>query len=138
MTLTLRILLIVASLLTLLFTIHKIRQARIDISDTVFWIFFSLCLLLMSISPEIMNALADFCGVQSPVNMVFLLTGAALVYKSFTLTLKVSTLELKLKMLAVSSAVKETIQAEQAKDEGQLSNTEPEKPEETEVILPRR
>ncbi len=128
MTITLRILLIVASLLTLLFTIHKIRQARIDISDTVFWIFFSLCLLLMSISPEIMNALADFCGVQSPVNMVFLLTVAALVYKSFTLTLKVSTLELKLKMLAVSSAVKETIQTQ---DEGKTNKSEPEKAQES-------
>ena len=135
MTLTLRILLIVASLLTLLFTIHKIRQARIDISDTVFWIFFSLCLLLMSISPEIMNALADFCGVQSPVNMVFLLTVAALVYKSFTLTLKVSTLELKLKMLAVSSAVKETIQTQ---DEGKINKSESEKAQESEETLPRR
>lgn len=110
MTITLRILLIVASLVTLFFTIYKIRQARIDISDTVFWILFSIFLLLMSIFPGVMNALSDFCGIQSPVNMVFLLTGAALVYKSFALTLKVSTLELKLKTLTASIAVREALQ----------------------------
>ncbi len=116
MTITLRILLIAASLVTLFFTIYKIRQARIDISDTVFWIAFSGLLLLISVFPGIMSGLADFCGVQSPVNMVFLLTGAALVYKSFTLTLKVSTLELKLKTLTASIAVKEALHQEENDD----------------------
>ena len=112
MTLTLRILLIAASLITLAFTINKIRQARIDISDTVFWIGFAIYLLLLSVFPRIMDVLASFCGVQSPVNMVFLLTSAALVYKSFTLTLKVSALELKLKTLTASLAVGETLRRE--------------------------
>lgn len=107
MTFTLRIVLVVCSVLTCAYAIQRIRAAKVDIGDTVFWILFSFFLLLISIFPDIMSFLARIVGIQSPVNMVFLSVIALLGYKCFTLSIKISALEMKLKMLAIDIALKE-------------------------------
>lgn len=105
MTLTLRIVLVVCSLLTCAYAIRRIRASGVDISDTVFWILFSFYLLLISIFPGIMSFFSKLLGVLSPVNMVFLSVIALLGYKCFTLSIKVSALEIKLKTLAVDMSL---------------------------------
>ena len=117
MTVTLRVVLVLGSLLTTVFAIRRIRSARIDISDTVFWILFAFFLLLISIFPQIIGLLAQLVGVQSEENVVFLLTIAVLIYKCFTLTIKVSTLELKLKTLAAAASVRERLHSEENRGE---------------------
>lgn len=106
MTLTLRIVLILCSLATFIYAIRKIRAARVDIADTIFWIVFSALLLVMSVFPSIMEGLAALLGVQSEVNMVFLCTIAALTYKCFSLTLKLSALEIRVKTLTAAVAAR--------------------------------
>ena len=72
MTITLRIVLIVASILTCTWIIQRIRKAQIKIEDSVFWILFSGVLILMSIFPRLVEWGTKLTGVQSPVNFVFL------------------------------------------------------------------
>ena len=108
MTVTLRAVLVICSLLTCLYAIQRIRMAKVDINDTVFWIIFSLYLLLISIFPGIMSFFSTVIGIQSPVNMVFLSVIALLGYKCFTLSIKMSTLEMKLKMLALAMSLSES------------------------------
>ena len=55
MTITLRIVLIVASILTCTWIIQRIRKAQIKIEDSVFWILFSGVLILMSIFPRLVE-----------------------------------------------------------------------------------
>ncbi|MPM50867.1 hypothetical protein SDC9_97613 [bioreactor metagenome] len=107
MTITLRVILIVFSVITSAYTIQKIRKSKVDIGDTVFWILFSFYLLLISIFPNIMVFLARLCGIQTPVNMVFLSVIALLGYKCFTLSLKISAMEMKFKLKVIRDSSKE-------------------------------
>lgn len=119
MALTLRIVLVACSLLTSVYAIRRIRSARVDIGDTVYWILFSFYLLLISIFPGIMSFFSRLLGIQSPVNMVFLSVIALLGYKCFTLSIKVSAMEIKLKTLALDMSLeqeKRTTEARKTED----------------------
>ena len=48
----LRVLLLVGSLCTAAFILRRIRYAKVQIEDSIFWLFFSAFLLLLSIFPE--------------------------------------------------------------------------------------
>lgn len=105
MSVTLRVVLICCAFITVAFAIRRIRAAQIDIGDTMFWILFAFYLLLISIFPGIMRFLANCIGMQSPVNMVFFSIIGILSYKSFTLSLKVSMLTVKIQTLTINTAV---------------------------------
>ena len=53
MSMTLRVVLIIASLLTMLFMLKRIRNAKVQIEDVIFWIIFSTLLIGLSIFPEL-------------------------------------------------------------------------------------
>lgn len=111
MSIVLRIFLIVGSLAFAMQVIRKIRASTIEIGDALFWIVFSFLLLLISIFPGIIFAAAGLCGIEQPVNMVFLLVIALLVYKVLSLSIKVSALSMKLKTLAATLAAQRVIDA---------------------------
>lgn len=90
MTLTLRIVLIVASILVVLYTIRKIRKSQLNIDDSVFWIGFSLMLLIMSIFPQIVEFFTRLLGIASPVNFVFLFVIFLILIKLFKLAIDLS------------------------------------------------
>ena len=113
MTLTLRIVLILCSAATFVYTVRRIRASRVDIADTIFWILFAALLLIMSVFPGIVGLLASLLGVKSEENMVFLLTIAALTYKCFSLTLKLSALELRVKTLTAAIAARSAAKREE-------------------------
>lgn len=108
----LRILLIVGSIAFTTNTLRKIRSSTIEIGDALFWIIFSFFLLFISIFPGVFFQLAELVGIQSPVNMVFLCIIALLAYKSFSLSIKVSAMSMKLKMLTATLATQQAIEAE--------------------------
>ena len=53
MTLSLKVVLIVISILTCFYIARKLRKSQMNINDTVFWIFFALVLVLLSVFPGI-------------------------------------------------------------------------------------
>ena len=71
MTLTLRIVLILVSLLTLLFVMRKVRSSKIKLEDSMIWILFSGALLILSIFPGVFDFFAELAGVYSTVNFYF-------------------------------------------------------------------
>ena len=83
MTLTLRIVLIVASVLVVFYTIRKIRKSQLNIDDSVFWIGFSVMLLIMSIFPQVVTFFTQLLGITSPVNFVFLFVIFLILIKLF-------------------------------------------------------
>lgn len=111
MTMTLRVALIVVSILNCAWVIMRIRKAQVKIEDTVFWILFSGLLMLLSLFPQIAEIGAKLLGVQSQTNFLFLTILYVLIIKTFRMSIKISVLESKLARLAqeyaIARAVKE-------------------------------
>ena len=117
MTITLRISLIVASVLLLLYTVRKIRKSQLDIDDTVFWIVFPAFLLLISIFPGIAVSASRLLGIESPANFIFLAVIALLLVKLFGLTVELSVQKRRLTHLVQAHALAEQERRRAKEDE---------------------
>lgn len=105
MTIVLRVILIIVCLLTMIFLIRKIRQAKVQIEDSLFWIFFSAGLLIISIFPQIADFMAKMLGIYSTVNFLFLFIIFILLIKIFNMSLHISQLENRIKELVQRVAI---------------------------------
>ena len=72
MSVALRILLIVVSVMNTLNILRRIRKSKLQIEYSIFWLLFSMVLIVISVFPQIVIKLAQLIGFQSPANMVFL------------------------------------------------------------------
>ena len=97
MTLTLRVVLVLVSLMTLLFVMRKVRSSKIRLEDSMAWILFSGVLFVLSVFPGIFDFLAELAGVYSTVNFVFLFFIFVLLILCFSLNMKVSQMDTKIK-----------------------------------------
>ena len=114
MTTMLRILLILVSVATMGMMVRKIRQAKVQIVDSIFWILLSMLLVVFSIFPAVADGLAWLLGIYSTANFLFLFTIFLLLVKLFTMTLRMSQLETRLKELVQRMALDE-LQREEEK-----------------------
>lgn len=114
MTTMLRILLILVSVATMGMMVRKIRQAKVQIEDSIFWILLSMLLVVFSIFPAVADGLAWLLGIYSTANFLFLFTIFLLLVKLFTMTLRMSQLETRLKELVQRMALDE-LQREEEK-----------------------
>ena len=90
MSLILRIVLIVVSILVTVFVIRKIRKTQLHIDDAIYWVFFALILVLFSIFPEIAIFSSELLEIESPANFVFLCMIFFLMIKLFSLAIELS------------------------------------------------
>ncbi len=123
MSLILRICLIIASVLTMGLMIHKIRSSKVQIEDAIYWVIFSIALIVLSVFPQIVYLLSDLLGVESPANLIFLLVIFALLVKVFTLSVRLSQLETRIKELAQKLAISQVEQEENRTREEKTSDT---------------
>ncbi len=107
MTSTLRIVLIIVSIVTTIMIMRKIRQSKLQIEDSIFWIAFSSILILFSIFPVIPNLLARLAGTYTTANFIYLAVIFLLIIKMFHMSIKQSQLETKIKDLAQKIALDE-------------------------------
>ncbi len=105
MTVTLRIILILASILCCSWVLKNIQKAKVRIEDSVFWICFSGGLVLISIFPQFIDWGARITGVQSAQNFLFLGIIFLLIVKLFRMTLRVSQMDSKMQTLAQTIAI---------------------------------
>lgn len=105
MSVYIRVLLIVGAIALLAFMLKRIRQSKLKIEYTVFWIVFSVILVFMGLFPQVVSAIADMLGFQSAVNMVFLIIIFILIVKMFFNTIQISALENKIDSLAQQIAI---------------------------------
>jgi hypothetical protein len=105
-----RIILILASVATLLYMVHKIRQSKLRIEDSLFWIVFAFVLVILGVFPQVAIGLSNLIGLQSPANLVFLLIIFILMVRLFQMTIQVSRLEDKLRSLIQHEAIREHIE----------------------------
>ena len=105
MSIYIRILLILGAFVLLGFMFKKIRQAKLKIEYTIFWVVFSFVLVLMGVFPHVLTKIASILGFQSPVNMVYLVVIFVLIVKLFYNTLQISALENKVDSLIQQIAI---------------------------------
>lgn len=107
MTASLRIVLVVCALCVLYFIARKIRKSQIQVMDSVFWLLFSLSLVILAVFPEIAYFLSGVLGFQAPVNFVFLYVIAILVMRDFSSTVKIAQMRAKLTALIQEMALRD-------------------------------
>lgn len=110
MTVTLRIILIVASLVSCTWILSCIRRAKVRIEDSVFWICFSGGLVILSIFPQLIDFGARITGIQSAQNFLFLSIIFVLIIKLFRMTFRISQMDSKLQTLAQTIAIMNKIE----------------------------
>lgn len=71
MTPTLRVVLIVVSILTTFMIMRKIRQSKLQIEDSIFWLGFSSILIVFSIFPGLPDLLAELAGTYTTANFIY-------------------------------------------------------------------
>lgn len=101
----LRILLIVVSVVAGIYAVRKIRKSQMKIETAIFWFVLAVVLTILSIFPQIVLFAAEKIGVESPVNLIYLIMIFLLFYKAFTLSVKVSQLEHKVNILTAENAI---------------------------------
>ncbi len=99
MTITLRIILIICSLIAFLLCITKIKQAKLKVENSVIWMIGSIILILMSIFSDAVEWISNKLGFMAPVNFVFLVIIGFLLIQLFIDNIRVSQLNEKIKDL---------------------------------------
>ncbi len=111
MSTTMRILLIAGSLLTAFYVLRRVRKSRMRTEDSVFWLVFSLVLVLMGVLPDLVTGLASRIGVMSAANLVFLIVIFLLIIKLFLMDQRISALQRQTVETAQSVAIQKTQEA---------------------------
>lgn len=78
-----RICLILGSLITAGYILRRVRLAKVQIEDTIFWLLFSAALLILAIFPGIAYWAANLLGFMSPINFVYVVIIFLLLAKQF-------------------------------------------------------
>lgn len=107
MSIAIRVLLIVVSLFTFIYMLRKIRKSQLQIEHALFWIVFCGLLLILSIFPGIAIWISEVLGLQSPVNLVFLIIIFVLMMELFRLNVYISKLESRVRKIVQHEALRD-------------------------------
>ena len=86
MTMMLRVVLIVVSVITMTFMMRKIRQAKVQIEAAMFWVIMALILVVFAVVPGAADLCARLLGIYSTPNFLFLFMIFLLIVKAIQLS----------------------------------------------------
>ncbi|MDD7281958.1 DUF2304 domain-containing protein [Floccifex sp.] len=98
---------IIASVVTFLFVIRKIRKHGLNIDDSIVWILWSILLLIVSIFPGLPTWISNQLGFMSTSNFIFCLFIFFLYIMLFAQATEISKLREKQKELIQKLSIKE-------------------------------
>lgn len=93
MTIALRGVLICVSTVLAFYVVRKIRQSKMKIEDSIFWVMFALLLVVFSVFPWVADILSRLVGTYSTANFIFTFMIFILLIKVFFQSLKISQLD---------------------------------------------
>lgn len=106
MSISLRVLCVLGSVITFYVVTSNIRHRKLRMDDSIFWAVLSAALLIIALFPSIASFFATVLGFQAPSNLVFLAVIAILLVKLFSLSAEVSTLKNRVNQLVQEEALK--------------------------------
>lgn len=107
MTIMLRVVLIIVSVITMTFMMRKIRQAKVQIEAAMFWVIMALLLVIFAVVPGVADLCARLLGIYSTPNFLFLFMIFLLIIKAFGMTIQISQLESKQRELIQKMALEQ-------------------------------
>ena len=147
MTMMLRVILIVVSVITMTFMMRKIRQAKVQIEAAMFWVIMALILVVFAVVPGAADLCARLLGIYSTPNFLFLFMIFLLIVKAFGMTIQLSQLESKQRELIQKMALEQKFLEEKeaeleeamikaaAEHEAEEANAEAEKAEQEAIDI---
>lgn len=111
-----RVVLVAASVGTLAVILGKIRKAKMNIEDSVFWILISLMFVVFALFPVVPDTMASLLGIYSTANFLFLFTIFILLIKMFGMSMKIGQMEERIRKLVQKLALEEAAGREQKQD----------------------
>ena len=99
-----RVCLVLGSLITATYILRRVRLAKVQIEDTIFWLLFSG---ILAIFPGIAYWAAYLLGFQSPINFVYIVIIFLLLAKQFFMSIRLSQLDSKVRILTQRVALNE-------------------------------
>ncbi|MDO4344842.1 MAG: DUF2304 domain-containing protein [Eubacteriales bacterium] len=112
MTVKVQIIMVVVLIAALALLLNMVRKRTLELKYILVWIMSGIILLLFVIFPQLMDHVARFFGIYSPVNMVFFLGFVLSVAIIFSLTVALSRLTARVRMLAQMIALEEDAKKE--------------------------
>lgn len=106
MSITLRIILLIAAIFSAIWIMHRIRKSSVRLEDTLFWIGTAGILAILGLFPQISYKMAAVLGIQAPVNFIFLAMICLLFEKVLTLSIIHSQMEDKYVTMAAEMALR--------------------------------
>lgn len=91
----------------LVLLLNMVRKRALELKYVLTWIISCLTLLFFVLFPRAMDQLAAFMGIYSPVNMIFFLGFVLSIAIIFSLTVALSRLTARVRMLAQTIALQE-------------------------------
>ena len=107
MSITLRILLIICSVISFILCVKKIKKSELKIENSVIWLLGSILLILMSIFSDAITWVSSALGFEAPVNFVWMCAIGFLLVELFLDNIRISNLNEKVKDLNHYIAIKE-------------------------------
>ncbi len=99
--------LMLGSFITAGYILRRVRFAKVQIEDTIFWLMFSAALLILAIFPGIAYWAANLLGSMSPINFVYIVIIFLLLAKQFFMSIRLSQLDSKVRILTERVALNE-------------------------------
>ena len=111
MSIQLRAALILGAVITMMAMLRQIRKRKMRIDSSIFWVLFSIILVLIAVFPDLVYIASSLLGIISPANLVLAGIILILIIKMFLMTLEISEMKEKMAELARSIALREEREA---------------------------
>lgn len=105
MTTRLQIIVITGMVLCVLGILNMMRKKKIDYKYAFGWLIIVICILIVSIWPDLLVRLSNLLGIATPSNMLFFLGYVLSVWIIFSLSITISNLQNKVKKLTQEMAI---------------------------------
>ena len=105
MTLRVQIIIAVVLVIALAAVLCMVRSRSLELKYCLIWILGDIALLILDIFPHLIDRLAGFLGIYSPVNTIFFLGFLFSLIIIFSLTVALSRVTLRVRKLAQKMAL---------------------------------
>ena len=119
---SMRILLLLGSVMTAVYVLRKVRKSKMRTEASVFWLLFSVVLVLLGLFPEIAIGVSAWIGIQSPANLVYLVVIFLLIIKLFLMDHQIAKLQDQLIHVAQHIAMEELEEEKKAQETPALAD----------------
>lgn len=105
MNIRIQILIIAVTLLAMLVIVNKIRNKGIELRYSLLWLFLGVAIIIFACFPHVSSWLAHMLGISQPMNMLFFAGFCFTLPIIFSLSVAVSKLSNKVKILTQEIAL---------------------------------